>query len=447
VKDSPLWCHSSGLYARFISAAAGWLTAKRIKIYSLSLPLVCLAVILIDCLVKGSAWFVYKGDFILFYTGGKYLLGDRLDRLYDFAGQQVFQSETLRLTQAQFTPYNHPPFATLFYAPFAIGSFESGLLFWSAAGIVALWLAWRFLQTEFSAASVSSPLALTALSFCFYPTIAWILANQNSAYTLLIYTVTYVQLRRRQDLAAGATLGLLLYKPQLALTLVFVLFFKRRFRAVTGLLLTAALLIALGWAMSPTAMSDYFRILPQIAELPFLSGYPVEKMHNFYGFSLLLLGNVFSRRVVELAATALMIAGLFIVTMWWRAVAWEPTSRQWNLTMASTLALGLLISPHLMLYDLMALLLPIAIVSVIYGKSHGQRRLDGGPVLVWTALMYAFAFVSTYWTDFMLQATAALGSPKFAVQLSVPIVFAWAVVAHRAAVPCPIDNEDCGAGA
>ena len=446
MKDSSLWCGSRALYTRFISAAARWLTAKRIKIYGLSLPLVCLAVMLVDCWIRGSLWFVYKGDFILFYTGGKYLLNNQLDRLYDFAGQQVFQSETLRLEQAQFTPFNHPPFATLFYAPFAIGSFEWGLVFWSAAGLAALWLGWRLLQKEFSPQSLPSPLVLSALSFCFYPTIAWILANQNSAFTFLLYAVTYVQLRRRQDLPAGATLGLLLYKPQLAVTLVFMLAFKRRFKAVAGFLLTAALLIALGWALSPTAMSEYFRILPQIAELPFLPGYPVEKMHNLYGFSLLLLANVSSRRAVELTAAALMIGGLLMVAMWWRSVPWRPTSREWNLTMAATLALGLLISPHLMLYDLMALLLPIAIVTAIYAKSDREQRLDGGPLLVWTALMYAFAFVSTYSTDLMLEATIALGVPRLAVQLSVPIIFGWAVIAHRAAVPCLTEKEDCEAG-
>jgi hypothetical protein len=391
-------------------------------------------VILIDCFSKGSLWFLYKGDFILFYTGGKYLLTDRLDDLYDFAGQQIFQLQTLRLESAQFTPFNHPPFTTLFYAPFAMASFEWGLLFWSVAGLLALWLAWCLLQQELPALSMLSPFCLTLLSFCFYPTIAWILANQNSAFTFFIYTITYVQLCRRQDLAAGATLGLLLYKPQLALTLVFILAVKARFKAVIGFLLTSGLLIAAGFLLSPTAMSEYMRVLPQIAELPFLPGYPVEKMHNFYGFCVLLLSSLFSRRVVESVALSLMVGGLCVVAAWWRTVPWQPATRQWNLTLASTLALGLLISPHLMVYDLMVLLLPIAIVYATYPIKPGEHLLDGGPLLVWTALVYAFVFVSTYSTSFMLQATAALGFPKLAVQFSVLIIVGWAVIGRFAAV-------------
>lgn len=426
--------HRYRLYDGFVVAAADWLTARRVKIYGISLPLICIAVILIDCFLKGSFWFAYKGDFILFYTGGKYLLANRLDDLYDFAGQQIFQLQTLRLEAAQFTPFNHPPFTTVFYAPFAMAGFEWGLLLWSAAGLLALWLAWRLLQQELPALAKHSPFGLTLLSFCFYPTIAWILANQNSAFTFLIYTITYVQLRRRRDLAAGASLGLLLYKPQLALTLVLILSVKARLKAVTGFLLTSGLLIAVGFLLSPRAMSEYLRVLPQIAELPFLPGYPIEKMHNFYGFSVLLLANLFSRRVVEFVAASLMVGGLLVVGAWWRTVPWQPATRQWNLSLASTLALGLLISPHLMVYDLMVLLLPIAIVYAAYPIKPSEQLLDGGPLLVWTALVYGFVFVSTYSTSLMLQATSALGLPKLAVQFSVLIIVGWAVVGHFAAV-------------
>lgn len=422
-------------YERFVAAAADWLTAKRAKHFAMLLPLVALAVMVVDSFVKRSFWFVYKGDFILYYTGGRYLLTGRLNELYDFAAQEVFQLETLRLGVPQFTPFNHPPFTTLFYAPFAMASFELGLLFWSAAGFAALMLAWHVLHQELSALTVYSPLRLALLSFCFYPTIAWILANQNSAFTLLIYTMTYVALRRGRDLAGGAILGLLLYKPQLALTPVFILLVKGRLRALMGSLLTSSLLIAVGFLLSPKAMVDYGRVLPQIAELPFLPGYPIEKMHNLYGFCVLLLAHLFSVRVVECVAFLLTVGGLLIVAAWWRTVPWQPGTRQWDLTFAFTLALGLLISPHLMLYDLMALLLPIAIVCATY-PNRPRYLLDGGPLLVWTALVFVVVFVSTYSTSAMLHLTGALGFPKLAVQLSVPIIVGWAVVGHLAAAAC-----------
>ncbi len=413
-------------YERLIAVAAEWLTAKRAKTYAALLPLVALTVMAIDSFVKGSLWFVYKGDFILYYTGGRYFLDGRLNELYDFAAQEVFQSKTLRLGVPHFTPFNHPPFTTLFYAPFAMAGFEWGLVLWMVTGLIALFLAWRMLHRELSALSVYSPLRLSLLSFCFYPTIAWALANQNSAFTFLIYTSTYIQLRRGRDLSGGAVLGCLLYKPQLALTPAFILLIKGRFRALTGFLLMSSLLIVLGLLLSPEATLTYMRVLPQIAELPFLPGYPIEKMHNFYGFSVLLLAHLTSVRVVETTALLLMIGGLLVVAAWWRTTPWQPT-RQWDLTFAFTLALGLLISPHLMIYDLMALLLPFAIVCALYPK-RPQYLLDGGPLLVWTALVWVVVFVSTDAASAMLQATAAMGIPKLAVQVSVPIICGWAVV-------------------
>ena len=75
----------------------------------------------------------------------------------------------------------------------------------------------------------------------------------------------------------------------------------------------------------------------------------------------------------------------------------------------------------------------IAIVYASYPIKPSEHLLDGGPLLVWTALVYGFVFVSTYSTSLMLQATTALGLPKLAVQFSVLIIVGWAVVGHLAA--------------
>ena len=64
--------HRYRLYVGFVVAAADWLTARRVKIYGISLPLICLAVILTDSFVKGSLWFPYKGDFIQFKNAEVY---------------------------------------------------------------------------------------------------------------------------------------------------------------------------------------------------------------------------------------------------------------------------------------------------------------------------------------------------------------------------------------
>ena len=102
-----------------------------------------------------------------------------------------------------------------------------------------------------------------------------------------------------------------------------------------------------------------------------------------------------------------------------------------------TTALGLLISPHLFIYDLMLLLLPLAIVWSRYppGPGAGGRPLDGGPLLAWTAWLYIVTFWGSYLTLGELRLGAALGLPKIALQLSVPVIAGWAWLTRSSPAP------------
>lgn len=418
------------LYNRFINTVVGWLNPKRIRVYALILPVVGVAVSLGVSLGDHSAKLVYQGDFILYYTAGKFFLSNRLSELYDFPSQQAFQAETLQISSPQITPFNHPPFTAPLYAVFALYSYEFGLVLWLLAGVIALGLAWHLLRKELAPLAAFSTADLTLLSFCFFPTIVWFLANQNSAFSFLIYSIVYIQLRKRKDLIAGAALGFLIYKPQLALAPVFLLLVKGRWRALIGWFLVTLVVIAAGFLLSPANMLQYFHIAPQIAQLPFTTGYPIAKMHNFYDFSVLLLADVVPRATVELLAIVLTLGALAMLSLWWRTIPWQPATRLWDLTLASTFALGVLISPHLMYYDLILLLLPFAIVWAYYPKRLHDRPLDGGPVLVWTVFAYVAGFLSTYLAWGMLQLTVAIGLPRIAIQLTVLIVMGWAIVVN-----------------
>ncbi len=376
---------------------------------------------------------IHDGDFILFYTGGRFLLDGRLSALYDFAAQQTFQLQTLKLTAEQFTPFNHPPHTVLLYAPFTLAGFDAGLMLWTLCGLAALALAWKLLRSELAALTSYSTAALTLMGFCFYPTIAWLLANQNSALSFLLLTIFYVHLRRGGDLTAGVALGCLLYKPQLLMVPGFMLLLNHRWRALGGCLLSASLWVGVGFLLNPDATFDYLRGMPQIAELPFLPSYPIAKLHNIYGFCILLFGGVLPVAVVKFLAALLTLAGLALVYRCWRSSSWLPATRTWDLQMAATLALGLMISPHLMFYDLMILLLPLTIVWSHYAQGCNGRALDGDRLLVWYALVYVAVFVGSYLSLGMLQLGPALGWPRFAVQISVPIVIGWALVVHRLA--------------
>ena len=417
--------------SHFVAGAADWLNFRRIKIYTRSLPVIALAIVVSALFDDLSRSLFYDGDFILFYTGGRFFWDYRLSALYDFAAQEAFQRQTLKLAGAQFTPFNHPPHTALLYAPFATTGFTAGLILWSIFGLAALALAWSILRRELEPLSTYSMGALLVLSFCFYPTIAWFLANQNSSLSFLLLTIFYVRLRRGSDLTAGLALGCLIYKPQLLMVPGFVLLINGRWRALIACLLTAALWIGIGLLISPNATSEYLHILPQIAELPFLPGYPIAKLHNIYGFCILLFGGSLAIGTVKALSALLSLGGMGVLFFWWRSHSWQPGTRSWDMQMAATLALGLLISPHLMFYDLMILLLPLTVVWSHYSKGAYGRALDGHRLLVWYALVYVGVFIGSYLSLAMLKLGPAFGLPRFAVQISVLIIVGWALLVRR----------------
>ena len=259
--------------------------------------------------------------------------------------------------------------------------------------------------------------------------------------TLFLYTGIFLLLRREHDFAAGIVLGCLVYKPQLVIALGVMLLVKWRWRVLLGGLVSAGLWLWAGFALSPAAMREYIRISPWLFDLlrsgvdsrwSLAASYPTWRIHSLYGFSVLLLDGVW-KTAADGLAILLTIGGLGVVAFAWRRAAWRPGARAWDLTLAGTAALGLLISPHLSLYDLMLLLLPFAIVWSYYPHGANGRPLDGGPLLAWTAALYVIAFVGSYLSAAQLWLSGALGLPKFAVQVSTLIIAGWVWVVMRLA--------------
>jgi hypothetical protein len=259
--------------------------------------------------------------------------------------------------------------------------------------------------------------------------------------------VIFVMLRRGRDFFAGIALGLLLYKPQLGLALGLVLLVKGRWRALVGGVVGASVWIMIGFATAPSVMTDYLKLMPLLHNVLRLKpdinmidfhlflanaefNYPTWGVHSFFGFSSLLLDNIW-RTGADILSILLMVCGLISIAVIWIFKKWEPDTRTWNMTMAATFALGLLISPHLFVYDLMLLLLPLGIVWSYYMGGTEGRSLDGGPLLFWSASLYIICFIGSYVSYAQLKLFPLIGLPRFAVQFSIPVILAWVWVVVR----------------
>lgn len=406
-----------------------WLLPKRIVVYPAALSLgamAFLAGLLVLAKASGIPLFSLLGrDFTAFYTGGRFALDGRLDQLYDLVAQQSFQSTLVSMGPGQLAPFMYPPFTVVPFALFAWGDYAHGLVLWWLAGLCALWLSIRLARQEIPICRGWSTPRLFAACVLFHPTLAWMLFGQNTVWTLLIYTAAFVALRRGRDLDAGLLLGLLLYKPQLVLAMGVVLLVKRRWRGLLGVFLTATGWILLGVLVAPQAMLEYLGRGPTFVELMHREGSAVWGVTTLYGFSTLLLGGLWPTGGRVLGG-ALITGALAALEAWWWRTPWHPGSTEWDFGMAATFAAGLIITPYLFHYDLMLLLLPIAIAWDAFRRRASGPAVDEGPLPALTALLYLATLVGSYLTHAQLRVTTALGLPPFAVQLATPVVALWA---------------------
>jgi len=432
-----------------VEKTVGWLTPERIELYPMAISITTWLLwgisILLGSGLTDISGQVIGADFLSFYNGGKFFLSGRTPDLYNLSALIEFQKGVVAPSPLKgIYVFTNPPFNSVLYAPFSLGSYATGLLLWWGAGLLVLALSLHLLHQELKPLSHLPTGRLFWISFLFFPTIAWFLFGQNTALSLLVYTMTFVMLRRQRDLEAGMALGLLFYKPQLAIAMAVMLLFRWRWRALIGMALTVSAWIGAGFAISPEAMREYVRLAPRLMEFMRLHDLnPTWGDHSFYAFSTLLLDG-FSRRGADLLAFLLIAGGVGRVALLWAHTCWRPGTRTWDLTLAATLALGLLISPHLFLYDLMLLLLPLAILWSCYPQGTGDRLLDGGHLLFWTAALYIITFAGSYLSLAQMQLSAALGLPRMAVQLSVPVIIGWVWVIVRMARDPAVPDSSAG---
>ena len=415
-----------------------WITLERIRIYPPLIPTLMLttwiASVLLGPGLTDISGTIIGSDFLAFYTAGNFWLSGTMDCLYDFQAQFLFQKSVIEPVESNaLYPFINPPFVAVLFAFFAKFSYLIALFIWWSWGLLLLVISIILLKAEFPNFDRYSVPKLFIYCFMFFPTLAWLTYGQNTTHTLLLYTIIFIMLRRRKDLIAGIALGLLLYKPQLAITICLVLLLKWRWRALVGGMLGSGFWLLVGFASSSSAMQKYIQVAPHLFGLLRSGGnieFPTWGIHSFFGFSSLLLDNIWVGGANILAACLSICCIIFIALIWF-GTEWKVGSRSWDLLMAATFGMGLIISPHLYIYDLMLLLLPFAIVWNHHITGKNGRALDGNFLLFWSAILYIFCFIGSYISVIQLKALELLGLSPFAVQLSTLLIFCWCVSVIR----------------
>jgi hypothetical protein len=312
-----------GLFSSVDGAEPRWLTAKRLRLWAAALAVAFWLPVL-------AAPFKDFWDFSAFYSAGALVGRHDLSSLFTVVDYE-------RQLGLPITPFVNPPAYALLYAPLA--SLPYGM-----AGCLSLafMLACLIAAVEFGRRcfGLGRPMALLA-AFAWPPAVVGVVSGQTSSLALLLVVFVIAGLQRRDargDALAGIAVAALAYKPQLALPLFGLLLLRANWRALSvGLAGVVALYLLGGLATGgnwgwPADWIDALRNV-QTAN---------SETNDWQSVS---LPGLCSRLTIP-TPIGYVAGGILIL---WSFGAMR--SRPIPAAVALTCVLGLVVSPHALIYD------------------------------------------------------------------------------------------------
>ena len=361
-------------------------------------------------------------DLLTMRTGARMVLDGRGADLYDFTLQETYWRRALGVERLPgMSPFVSPPFVALLYVPWTLVPQAAALILWTVVSLAAFAAALRLMAGWAPLTGRHWPSTLV-LSLSFYPVLEGLMAGSNSLLAVPIFALTLGALRTGREAVAGALLGLLFYRPQLALAPLVVFAIKQRWRlvagaAAVGAVWAAASALFVGWRTP----FDFLALGPLLGRMIFEPGMPSALFCSVYALFQLPLGP--ARFGLATALGGAVSLGLVALVLWmWRG-AWDASAERLDLAFAALLVLTPLVSPYLQLHDLAVLILP-ALLLAEYWLRHGAGA-------AWARVRIVLA---------VLWLTCLVGPPIITRLVRVPLVplavllLGWAVLdAWRAA--------------
>ena len=290
-------------------------------------------------------------------------------------------------------PWWNPPFYAWAFAPLARLRFSHALLAWCAVNLLCVAASlWMLRRIAPQGGALAALLVLVSAPF-----LQSLTHGQNSGTSLLLLTGAALAWTRGRDFTAGALVGLLMYKPQLAAALAAVLVVSRGRRAAGGLLAVGSLLLAVTVLTMPGALTDYLHRLPHnLHVVQIQNPYLWERHVTLKSFWRLLLqgrgpGET-GAAVYLLTALASLPLGIALMIAAWRGRR-RPESAY--ALLAATVTAAPLLMPFYFDYDLLLLTVPAVLVAGGLATAGHHRWL----LPAWCAL-YVWLFVNPYVAGF-----------------------------------------------
>jgi hypothetical protein len=310
----------------------------------------------------------FKGtDYIYFYVMGSLIAEGRADALYQPDAHLAESRRRIDPGLNLYAPYsNYGPQVAAAFAPLSRLPFGASLavflLLTAAAYAVSVWRVWALSPALHPYGTVTAVLA--AGSPAFFTLIRY---AQLSGLSLLLLSLALVALARDRRFLAGVVIGMMVFKPPLAVVIGLVMILAGEWRIVAGAAAGAAGELGAAWLVGGTSvMRQYLDVLWVLARNPSLVQIYPGEVHSVRGLVQLLVQSP----TAAAAASALALA----IAVWLGVKTWR-SGLSVPLKWGQLVLLTVLASPHLLTYDLVLLTIPL-IVFADWAVEHPEHRLQ-----------------------------------------------------------------------
>lgn len=352
-------------------------------------------------------------DFAIYYCAGTVVRQGLGHQLYDvnahFDVQRQFAT-AVPLFRGPL-PWTHPPFEALFFVPFSYLSYLHAYVAWNLFSLALLAASLALLRPMIPELRARASGLWILAAVAFFPVFFNLLEGQDAIILLFLYAAAVACLRNDRDVVAGILLAVGLFKFHLILPFVLLMVFQKRWKLLYGFLPAAALVtlasIPIAGVRSFAAYSDYVFYWEKVLEgkdrVP--AGMP-----SLRGLMYVLLPQ--GSYVIPLLAL-LSLVFLFMVVWKCRAAA---SSSMFPITLSLTLIATVLVSYHVVSYDLCILLIPVLLLTNDWLVNRPRR---------WSSTMILLGIAALFCSP--LELYLSLQSRQFALMGVVLLMMFWGI--------------------
>jgi hypothetical protein len=282
-------------------------------------------------------------DFVQFYTLGRLAATGHVTEFDDFDAIRRTQLAAVPEATNVWFPPVYGPQVPLALAPLGWLSYNGALALWVAVSTVLYVGLCRVVIIRADRVSKHRGLALIA-AVTFPPFWQLVQHGQLTVVAVAVIVSAWLLLRGGRDAAAGAVLGLLVYKPPLLAPVLVVLLLARAWRVLVPAILAglAEVLVPAFW-VGFDGLRRYVRLMLRLPGMSTLLFTKPEQAHGLKAFWAMLIP---APVVALLLYAASALAVLVLAAMIWRRSS-SPSTRMAALILAVSLA-----APYLFVYDL-----------------------------------------------------------------------------------------------